>query len=69
MKYDSRQAIEAIDNRLVKIETILVELQANHLPHIYTELQRLGGRPSWVVVTIITFLASLSSVLLSIVLK
>ncbi len=47
-------------------EAFMKEIRDNHLTHIYKKLEQLAGRPTWIVVIIITSLTTLNGILITI---
>lgn len=48
----------AAETSIANIEKDIKEIKENDLKHIYDELKRLAGRPTWLISTIMAFLCS-----------
>jgi len=46
---------KAVEN----IEKSIKNIEVNHLAHIYKELKKMAGRPSWLVTAIVSFFSAL----------
>ena len=44
---------KAVEN----IEKSIKNIEENHLVHIYHEIKKMAGKPSWLILSIITFLS------------
>ena len=54
---------------LKNIKDSIKNIETNHLVHIYKELKKLAGRPSWIVSFALTALVSFVAVLVTVLLR
>ena len=55
--------------KLDNIDRSITLVMTNHIPHIYKELKRLAGRPSWIVTFIMLTLSSIVTALITVLLR
>ena len=65
--YDARKEIEGLRNDVTAMKASLKELAENHFVHLEAKvdllMEKVDGRPSWLVLMIISFLATTCGVL------
>ncbi len=58
-----------VESDIKTIFGFMKEMKENHLVHIYAELKKLGNRPSWAVVFMLTSLVAIITALITVLLR